>query len=179
MKLALFILIITLFLTGCSDKNNQVKTSLDLVPIEKELKPYKFKYSPIIGSRHKDARVVIDTGVILKALINTYQIGKGKLLIPSHDVYVRVKAADFIPQYSVPPSHRKRTGMITNNNNKIPFMLSNQEVDRSSFRSNESIKNYVNSVYEKDSKENEKKILDESTKFDKTIKDFIDSKILK
>lgn len=163
-------------ISGCSSKKER---TVPLVAIEKSLedqslKPYRYKYKPIIGSRHSDARVVIDQGVVLKAWINTYKIGKSTL-VPSHDLYVRVKETDFIPQYAVPPMFKKR-GLLESNNDKIPFMLSDGEIDRSSHETNEDIKNYVNSVYSKDNIKNENKTLERATEFDSTIKDFLETK---
>lgn len=159
--------------SGCSSKE-PVQAKETIVEEEvKSLKPYAFKYKPIIGSRNSDSRVVIDQGVVLKAWINTYKLDRGTL-IPSHDIYVRVKEPDFIPQYATPP-RMKNKGLLTEIK-ETPFMLSDKEIDRSSHKTNEGIKDYVNSVYEKNSPEKEEEKVQEGTQFDNDIKEYINSR---
>ena len=163
----------SLFFIGCaSSETNQISTKK--IIIEKNYKPYNFKYRPIIKSNSDDSNVIIDQGVVLKAWINTYKIGRGTL-VPSHYVYVRVKEPDFIPQYAIPPRQNKQA-MIQKDLKRLPFMPSNQEIDRSDTESNENIVKYVNSYYEKNDKNEESKRLNESKKFDEDIKQYLKSK---
>lgn len=168
-KFIMSILLASVFV-GCSSKEEVKPKFVEYEEEVKTLKPYTFKYKPIIGSRNSDSRVVVDQGVVLKAWINTYKLDRGTL-IPSHDIYVRVKEPDFIPQYATPPRMQNK-GLLTDTK-ETPFMLSDKEIDRSSTKTNEGIKNYVNSVYEKNSPEKEEERVQEGTQFDNEIKDYI------
>lgn len=158
---------------GCSSKEKVEPKFVENEEEVKTLKAYAFKYKPIIGSRNSDSRVVIDQGVVMKAWINTYKLDRGTL-IPSHDIYVRVKEPDFIPQYATPP-RMKSKGLLTETK-ETPFMLSDKEIDRSSHKTNEGIKQFVNSVYEKNSPEKEEERVQEGTQFDNDIKEYINSR---
>lgn len=161
-----------IFIAGCSSKNED--TPVEKIIIEKNFKPYDFKYRPIIKSNSDDSNVIIDQGVVLKAWINTYKVGTGTL-VPSHYIYVRVKEPDFIPQYAVPPKFNKKKELEIENK-KLPFMPSNEEIDRSDTETNENIVNYVNSYYEKNDKEAESKRVEDSREFDTEIKKYLDNK---
>lgn len=157
---------------GCSQKNENEQ--IERIIIEKNFKPYDFKYRPIIKSNSDDSNVIIDQGVVLKAWINTYKVGTGTL-IPSHYIYVRVKEPDFIPQYAIPPKFNKKKELEIENK-KLPFMPSNEEIDRSDMETNENIVKYVNSYYEKHDKDAEENRVEESREFDSEIKKYLENK---
>ena len=174
----LFLVVLAVvLLAGCAKNPKNNKHHIYGVK-QKSLKPHKIRYKTTVGSRHKDSRVVINNGVVLKALVNTYKIGR-HTLVPMHDMYVRVEQPDFIPEYATPPMYKRNSGLLSGNNNKVPFMLSNKEVDRSSIETNEGINKYLKSVNEKKNKQNETKRLDESKEFDSTIQKYLEEKYLK
>ncbi|AXH16413.1 hypothetical protein CP985_03450 [Malaciobacter mytili LMG 24559] len=169
-KIVLGISTISLILfTGCSTK--QIDKEVEIV---KNYKPYNFKYRPIINSKHEDAKVIVDQGVVLRAWINTYKIGRNTL-VPAHYIYLRVKEPDFIPQYAVPPVFGKKK-MLEEQNKKLPFIVSNDEVDRTDMKTNENILKYSNSYYDKQDKKNEEERVKQSKKFDETIKKFLNDR---
>lgn len=187
--------IISVIFVGCasssSNKSNtectvnsmcwKIKNGFNQVDMPNEneyknnLKPYSFNYKPIIGSRHRDSRVVIDQGIILKAWINTYKAKSGSL-VASHDAYIRVKEPDFVVNYETVPKQAKSRGLFNKNTNKVPFVFGSNEIDRSNIETNKAIKDYSNSVYEKDKQQNVEEQMSKSSKFDDEIKKFLKNK---
>jgi len=167
-KIALLSLVAVAFIiNGCSSKE-EVKPIVKKFYLKKP-KAYTFNYIPIIGTQTPDDKVVVDMGVVLRVWINSYKT-KANDLVSSHDIYMWAKKPDFIAGNELP---YKKRGMLTATG-KLPFMLSNENVDRSDTSDNINIRNFVNSYYEKksDFKYTETD-LDNSKQYDKLIKDFI------
>ena len=158
------------FLTGCATTLGTSKKE----PIKKKIifvnkdKPYKFNYVPIIGTQTPDDKVLINMGVVLRIWIHSYKT-RDNNLVASHDIYIWGKKPDFIVGNPLPTINR---GILTPQG-KMPFMLSDSSVDRSNFKSNLNIRNFVNSVYEKQDKTKTVKRVNESKKFDEAIKNFL------
>jgi hypothetical protein len=165
----LFIPIIFLFL-GCAAKSPKPKVVHKVLHIKKE-KPYRFTYKPIIGTQNDDEKITVDMGVVLRVWINSYKDTDGSL-IASHDTYIWAKRPDFIVGAQLPSVRR---GLVTPTG-IMPFMLSNESIDRSNFKNDENIKSYVNSVYEKSSKKETLKRLEKRDVFDRKIKEFLKEK---
>ena len=158
------------FLTGCATtlgtpKKEPIKKKIVFVNKEK---PYKFNYVPIIGTQTPDDKVLINMGTVLRIWVHSYKT-KDNNLVASHDVYIWGKKPDFIVGNPLPAVNR---GILTPQG-KMPFMLSDDSVDRSNFKSNLNIRNFVNSVYAKENKANTIKRVKESKKFDKAIINFL------
>ncbi len=169
--------LVVLSSTGCTGMHNIEKHQIvKKKPIDENvvLKAYKFKYKPIVGSRHSDARVLLDNGVVLKAWINSYKNKHGSL-VASHDLYVRVKKPDFVANYAVLPVSKRTSGLFQSSK-KVPFMLSSKEIDRSDIKTNNSIVEYTNSYEDKSNKKIVKKRIKESEEFDESIKRYLHSK---
>lgn len=160
----------SLLFSGCSaiEFNKKIKKDSSKTIIIKREKPYKFTYTPLIGSRNDDEKVIVDMGVVLRVWINSYKT-RANTLVSAHDVYIWAKKPDFIVGNPVPV---KRRGLISSTN-KLPFTLSNSEVDRSDLKTNKNIKNFINSVYEKSDEKNFKKQIIKADKFDTQIKEFL------
>ncbi len=175
LKTVSMLLIISSTFSGCFFTNNDVdKPSLT---INKVFKPYQTKYKAIVGSRNNDARVIVDQGVILKAWVNTYKDNYGDL-VASHDLYIRVKKPDFVTEYATIPRTARKRGLVTPSG-KTPFMFSSNEIDRSDISTNKGIKEYTNSYEDKSNPKKVVKRLEEGSKFDKDIKQYLESKKLK
>lgn len=171
MKRYLFFVIATaLLFNGCANKHPKPQVVQKIIHIKKD-KPYKFTYKPVIGTQNPDEKISVDMGVVLRVWINSYKDRDGSL-VASHDTYIWAKKPDFIVGAPLPVIKR---GLVTSSG-KIPFMLSNQEVDRSNFQSNENIKKYVNAIYEKSDKQRVKKRMNQSKKFDKEIKEYLEKR---
>lgn len=169
---ATFILIFTIILfSGCSTKNPQANIKPSKVIVVKKEKPYEFKFKPIIGTQTPDDKVLVDMGVVLRVWIQSYKTRTGNL-IASHDVYIWGKKPDFIVGNPIPTPTR---GILTPHR-KLPFMLSNEEVDRSDLESNENIRKFINSVYEKNNKPKTEKQIQKANQFDLKIKEFLKDK---
>jgi len=161
------------FFTGCATPGTPNKKPIKekTVFINKD-KPYKFDYVPIIGTQTPDDKVLINMGVVLRVWIHSYKT-RNDDLVSSHDIYIWGKKPDFIVGNPLPTVDR---GILTPQG-KMPFMLSNDSVDRSNFKSNLNIRKFVNSVYAKEDKTKTDKRVKESKKFDKTIKNFLNNNI--
>ncbi len=157
------------FFSGCATMGTPQKKPIkkEIVFINKD-KPYHFDYVPIIGTQTPDDKVLINMGVVLRVWIHSYKT-RNDDLVASHDIYIWGKKPDFIVGNSLPTINR---GILTPQG-KMPFMLSNDSVDRSNFKSNLNIRNFVNSVYAKKDKSNVNTRIKKSKKFDKTIKNFL------
>ena len=165
---------ISLF-SGCASKNKEISdTSLK---INKVYKPYQTKYKAIVGSRNNDARVIIDQGVVLKAWVNTYKDNYGNL-VASHDLYIRVKKPDFVTEYATIPKTARKRGLLSPSN-KTPFMFGSNEIDRSNILTNKGIKDYTNTYEDKSNPKQVEKRLEEVSKFDKDIKQYLENKKIK
>jgi len=154
-------------LGGCSSKElpkPQTKT-IEL----KRPKAYTFNYIPIIGTQTPDDKVIVDMGVVLRVWINSYK-NKSNTLVSSHDLYIWAKKPDFIAGNTLPSKSRG----ILSPRNKMPFMLSDSSVDRSNFKDNKNIRDFVNSVYKKKTTPSAKdENLKKASKNDAVIKNFI------
>jgi len=164
--------LITFFVSGCT-KEPQVQyiQKFEEDAVEKNLptKEYIFKNTPIIGTQSSEDKIIVDMGVVLRIWINSYKNKAGDL-ISGHDLHIWAKKPDFIAGTSLPIKNR---GLMTPHR-KMPFMLSDDSVDRNNFKDDENIKKFVNSVYKVNKSRTvpiEKDV--EVSKFDKTIKDFI------
>ncbi len=155
--------------SGCATMGTPQKKPIkkEIVFINKD-KPYHFDYVPIIGTQTPDDKVLINMGVVLRVWIHSYKT-RNDDLVASHDIYIWGKKPDFIVGNSLPTINR---GILTPQG-KMPFMLSNDSVDRSNFKSNLNIRNFVNSVYAKEDKGNVNTRIKKSKKFDETIKNFL------
>lgn len=172
--LIIFITINMIIFNGCSAKND-VKP-IPYQPVQKILKPkskaYTFNYIPIIGTQTPDDKVIVDMGVVLRIWMNSYK-NRANNLISSHDVYVWAKRPDFIVGNPLPMKNRG----ILSPSHKMPFIVSDKTVDRSDFKDNKNIRNFVNALYKrrKESENVVEKHISESFKFDATIKRFLEN----
>jgi hypothetical protein len=166
-----FSVISILTLSACSSKKVVKKVEVPNKIELKRPKAYTFNYIPIIGTQTPDDKVIVDMGVVLRVWINSYKDRTGSL-VSSHDIYTWAKKPDFIVGNELP---MKKRGILSPSG-KMPLMLSNQSVDRSDFKSNKNIREFVNSVYEKKTTpEVLDERIDESLKFDEEIKKFVSS----
>jgi len=154
--------VVALSSSGCSSKKVVTKK----IVINK-VKPYKFNYTPIIGTQTPEDKVIVDMGVVLRVWIQSYKTPSGNL-VASHDIYMWGKKPDFIVGNPIPTPSSSR-GIISSRN-KLPFELSTSEIDRSDFKSNQAVKKFVNSTYKI---KNDKSNRPNSSKFDASIKKFL------
>lgn len=176
-----------LFMTGCADKPNRICGSGiggTCTPQPKKkmgeegVKAYQFGFKPIVGSRQDDSKVVVDMGKIQKIWVAPYKT-KGTM-VSAHDIYIWVQKPDFIVGEPL-PSPKERSGVITPMDN-VPFVFRKKEMDdRPDKMTNESVRQYVNSVYraENDPSLVEKKNEEADSKFDDTILDYLNENTVK
>ena len=167
MKLFTSVFIVILLFSGCA-KKEPTPTIIKKVIIHKD-KPYKFNYTPIIGTQTPDDKVIVDMGKVARVWINSYKTKSGEL-IASHDIYVWTKKPDFIVGTKLPI--RSNRGLL-NPLRKMPFMLSKDTLNRENF-SDKNIKAYVNNIYKlKNSRTATKTRVNKSSKFDNSIKQYL------
>jgi len=102
--------------------------------------PYEFRMKPIIGSRNLDARTSVDMGVVLKIWVAPYKSRSG-FLTSSHDLYIWGRRPDFITGEELPQGIRKNRGLLYRG--KIPFVLTDSEIDRSNIQNDKNIQNFI------------------------------------
>jgi len=160
---------IVIGINGCSSKESvKPQTKTTIVKLKRP-KAYTFNYIPIIGTQTPDDKVIVDMGVVLRVWINSYK-DRSNALVSSHDLYIWAKKPDFIAGNVLPTKSR---GLLTPQH-KMPFMLSDSSVDRSSFDDNKNIRNFVNSVYKQEATPSAvKENLHKASKNDVAIKNFI------
>ncbi|MHC3995768.1 hypothetical protein ACXWTF_13160 [Thiomicrolovo sp. ZZH C-3] len=110
-----------------------------------ELAPYRLNIKPLVGSRSNDAKVIVDTGRVLKVYIASYK--QNATLIAAHDIYTFVTRPDFIVGESVPT---RGTDAVVTPARKLPYMLTPDELDVDTDErelTDEEVKRYVNGVY--------------------------------
>ncbi|WP_152182870.1 hypothetical protein [Sulfurimonas indica] len=156
-------------ISGCSSKESvKPKPKTTIVKLKRP-KAYTFNYIPIIGTQTPDDKVIVDMGVVLRVWVNSYK-NRSNTLVSSHDLYIWAKKPDFIAGNVLPAKSR---GLLTPQH-KMPFMLSDNSVDRSNFKDNKNIRNFVNSVYkQKTTPVAAKENLHKASKNDIAIKNFI------
>ncbi len=172
MKILMLTVGATVFFSGCANnmQPQPEKTQKEKIVYINRDKPYKFTYVPIIGTQTPDDKVVVNMGVVLRVWIHSYKT-RNDDLVSSHDIYIWGKKPDFIVGNALPTFNR---GILTPQG-KMPFMLTDNSVDRSNFKDNLNIRNYVNSVYKEkeEGKSFTQKRVIESKKYDEEIKAFI------
>jgi len=167
MRIGFYLLLGGLLLAGCVSKEEVV--THHVIEVETP-KPYQFELKPNIGSRNDDSRTVVDMGVVMKIWVKNYKNRQGNL-IASHDLYAWARKPDFLVGEDLPP--RRNTSLVTPVQ-KLPFMLTGEEIDRSDIQNDEVIKEYVNKVYENErDPELAQKRLDASRESDKKILEFL------
>jgi len=180
-KIGLFVLSV-IFINGCANKTGPtLHGSVDeaLATYKKQdenwnIKPYQMKIKPIIGSRQNDARVIVDTGKVLKIWVAPYK--QVRTLIAAHDVYTMVEKPSFIVGEMVPSGH-KNDGLVTCQGD-YPFVFKDRHLEtvkpQDRFK-NENIKSYVNNVYkvQQEPSRYEEQRKKNSSKYDSVIKDYI------
>lgn len=156
-------------MSGCSGKQEPEPVASKRIVVEKP-KPYEFRLKPQIGTRHDDARTVVDMGEVLKVTLNSYKNRQGNL-VASHDVYIWARMPDFIVGEKLPT--RKSNGMV-NPSGRMPFMLRNEELDQADVENDETIRTYVNQVYkmEQDERAASNRKL-EANRYDSEIIEFL------
>lgn len=181
-----FIVVAISFFSGCTAKQQSSNSSLskkdvqnDSTSVQNDSVPYKFRLKPIIGSRNSDSRTVVDMGVVMKIWITPYK-DKNNNLIASHDIYTWVRKPDFIVGENLPSgtfmqnNNDYDTGGMINIEDKLPFMLSPSEIDRSDIENDEIIQKYANKIYKLQvSEKNAQEQLKKSEDFDAVIKNFV------
>lgn len=150
-------------LTGCVGKESIPNPDRDLeekinenkfgqAEVHKEVvAPYQLKITPIVGSRANDAKVVVDTGKVLKIWVAPYK--QGLTLNASHDVYTFVKAPEFVLGEVVP--RRKKSPSLLTPSSRLPFMISDDQLNIDTTEkelTDGEVKEYVNNLYEARSK---------------------------
>ena len=70
-----------------------------------ETNGYRTGIKPIVGTRQRDAQVVIDTGKVLKIWVAPYT--QGNTLIAAHDIYTMVEQPHFVVGEMVPVAKGK------------------------------------------------------------------------
>jgi len=176
----LFLLSSTFIISGCATKqencfNKDVNGKcISRMKDRREIhtKPYQLKITPIVGSRQEDAKVIMNMGKVLKIWIAPYK-NKGTF-VSGHDNFVIAKKADFIMGESVPQRNWKS---IKTPINSIPFIFRDADLDKSNTLESKEIVKYNNNVYKQ---ENDKQValdrLNESSIYDKEIKEFLKTK---
>lgn len=135
---------------------------------------YQTRIKPYIGTRQNDAKVIIDTGRVLKIWVAPYK--QARTLIAAHDVYSMVQKPEFIVGEMV-PSGRKKEGLTTCNND-FPFTFKDRHLEtvgsKDRFK-DENINSYVNNVYKAKSNPShyDKKRQEANSRYDETIKNYI------
>ena len=168
-----------LITTGCASKNPQNISFSDLTKetksnnMTKKIEPYKLKVTPLVGSRTNDAKVVMDTGVVLKIYVAPYKVST--TLIAGHDMYTYVTKPGFIVGSDLPKSFNK--GSISPAQ-KLPFVFDASNIDATDEITNNEIKEYINKQHEIKSGKKEviKKVETKNLKNDSTILNYINSK---
>ncbi|PCI30921.1 MAG: hypothetical protein COB67_00255 [SAR324 cluster bacterium] len=161
-------LISIILLAGCTGKKD-IEVVHHVIDVKKP-KAYQFTLKPNIGSRADDSRTVVDMGVVLKVWVKNYKNNDANL-VASHDVYVWARKPDFIVGEDLPT---RRVSGMPSPVQKLPFMLTGEEIDRNHIQSDEEIKKYVNKVYESENNpEISKKRKKESLKNDTEILQFL------
>jgi len=137
-------------------------------------KSYNTKIKPIIGSRQNDARVVMNTGKVLKIWVSPYK--QSSTLIASHDVYAIVEKPNFITGEMVPTG--KKVSSVVSCQGDYPFVFKDRHLETVSAQSrfkNSNIKHYVDNTYkaENNSKYYDKKRHENDSRYNDTIKNYI------
>ena len=150
----LFALLCVVFVSGCAPKANRVcgeegcrpqEADIQISNKQVKLKPYQFKLTPIVGTRHDESKVIVDMGKIQKIWIKQYKVGS--TLIPSHDIFTWVVKPDYVVGESV-PTHKNNSGLLSPMN-RLPFALNAKEISSKEKRlTNSTVKKYVNSLYQ-------------------------------
>ena len=135
---------------------------------------YQTRIKPYIGTRQNDAKVIIDTGRVLKIWVAPYK--QARTLIAAHDIYSMVQKPQFIVGEMV-PSGRKKEGLTTCSND-FPFTFKDRHLETVSPKDrykDENINRYVNNVYKakKDLSYYDRKRKEANSRYDKTIRDYI------
>lgn len=167
MRFSIYILLSAVLLGGCASKDELI--THHVIEVQKP-KAYQFGLKPTIGSQNDDSRTVVDMGVVLKVWVKNYK-NKENNLIASHDMYVWARKPDFMVGEELPA--RRQTGMPTPAQ-KLPFMLSGEEIDRVDIQNDEVIKDYVNKTYQMENDpELAQQRLEASRESDKKILEFL------
>lgn len=163
----------SLFLSGCSPKNSgcsvfeEQRTPQNTT--QQEIKPYSYGVTPVIGSRHDDARAVMDMGVVLKIFVADYVDRYGSL-VAAHDRYLVVKKPTFVVGVQEPKDMPIVRGLINSAGN-IPFVFRDAELDKTPTATDDALKKSVNLAY-KDQEGNAKARMKPDDK-DQKIKEFL------
>lgn len=179
---------IGLLFLGCAtkqpEKNAYLKNIEYIVQKQKEkrlkeelsTKSYHFMVKPIVGSEQDDSKVIVDMGKILKVWIAPYVV-KGTL-IAAHYTYTWVQPPHFIPGESVGRGSYTDASLLTPQGN-YPIIYRPTELDNGNPKfTNEELKEYVNKKYQIDKHPEEglRKLDYKNNKYDKLIKEYLNSK---
>jgi len=166
-KIILTVSVIVALLSGCSSKEpepRKIKPRKDI-----HTKPYELKITPIIGTRQEDAKVIMDMGKIMKVWIAPYK--NNGVFVSSHDNFVVAKKPDFVVGEEIPT---KNWGSMHTPTNSIPFIFRDSDLDNSTKLEKEEIVKFNNNVYkEQNSPDVSKQRIQEASKYDKQIIDFL------
>ena len=182
MKFIYVTLISLLLFSGCKVKKpgnySKLDNALGILKSSKtdytKTKPYYLRFKPIVGSRQNDSKVVVDMGKVLKIWVAPYKV-KGTM-VASHDIYTWVQKPGFIVGESIPKKGR-HTG-LTNASGNLPFIFNEGDIDTSNGMTNKALKKYVNNVYKAQNDDTyvKKRINKTKSKFDATIKEYLNQK---
>lgn len=181
MRYVLLTIFIAIFFAGCSQKTptcNIIGTEYasqpgaDNPPItNQDTKPYRFGFTPIIGSRNDDARQSIDFGIAAKMYVVSYKDRRGAV-VTGHDKLFWVKQPDFVVGISEPTISSYRG--ISGPNGNLPFSIRPQEIDVTAAPTDETIKKSINSQYANGLMDTKKRI-EEPSNLDETIKKYLEN----
>lgn len=188
------LLMVTACLSGCSSKNTvfpdpdaDIKAEIEKNKLSgigsnnfsvKKVMPYQQKVSLMVGSRSNDSKVIVNSGKVLKILINSYK-RKDTTLISSHDIYTYVEKPGFIVGENVP---QRATDSVTTPLSNLPFKINAHELNvdtKETELSNEQVKNFTNNLYQKKygyGGKNTKKISKIEKQRDETLMNYIKQK---
>lgn len=154
---------------GCGDSQKKAPGKEEE---ENNLNIPAFPYKPIIGTRNNDAKMIVDTGVVLKVYIATYKDSK-RTLVAAHDRYAWAKEPGFVVG-SDRPDVRKRTGMLTPAS-KAPFVFGGGEIDSTSIENNTKITNYLSAIAESEKRDTApmENMTSADERFDGVIKNYV------